>query len=266
MFTSLVTVLFAISLAKADCPTSESTPIGLANQGGYTFNYQSGRGKDCRRYLLRNTPGKVQTPVLWKDKLEVFLDVDLAECPRGSTCPWVEGIMISAQPTMKDLTTLSYGVNKDEYKDKPDAYRKKVGQMTQFPPLVTIIRGIVADAEKKPREVAISVTSYVDGEKPHRLIYVMENIGKPARFQIFRSTPRDLPFSFIGFTWEAAVSKPFFDYLEERKIKELSEDLRKVVVEIRANTIEVVDSKLLVVVHGTKRIAATTAPAYSPKD
>lgn len=266
IITCLITTLFWVSFAKADCPTSESTPIGLANQGGYTFNYQSGRGKDCRRYLLRNTPGKVQTPVLWKDKSEVFLDVDIAECPPQSTCPWVEGIKISTQPTTKDVTTLSYGVNKDEYKDEPDAYRKKAAQGTKFPPLITIIRGIVGDAEKKPREIAIQVASYVEGEKPYRLIYVMENVGKPTPFQIFRSVPRDLPLSFVGFIWEAAGSKPFFDYLEERKIKELSGDRPRVVVDIRAREIELIDSRLLILVHGTKRIAATTAAAYSPRD
>ncbi len=251
------------SLAQSDCATTHVLPIGLANQGGYAFNYQSGKGKDCRRYRLRNTPGNLLTPVLWRDTREVFMDVDLVECPKGSICPWVDGIRISTEPATPGRTTLSFGLNKDEYKDEPDAYRLEETTTARLAPLITILRGIVADSAKKPFELNVQVASYVEGGRPYRLTYEIITIGKPGTFQLLptKNVP-EWPKA-PALIWDAAASKPFLEYLSAKKIKFLPE---KLIVQIEAEGIEVEQSKLLMVVQGNKRIAATTAPAYRPKD
>jgi len=254
------------SFGQLECEIIESMPAGLTNQGGYVFNYQCGKGKDCRSYGLRNVPGTVLTPVLWKDKQETFLDVNLPECPASSSCPWIEVIKISTRSIIIGETTLSYGINKDEYKDEPDAYRKKLEQETKLSPFITIIRGTVADAQKKPIEIAIRVSSYVGGVKPYRLTYEIAIVGKSEAFQILRPGIVPAEPSVLGLIWEAPASKPFFEYLYQMGIKELSAKVGKIVVDITAREIEVEESKLLIVVQGTKRIAATTAPAYRPKD
>ena len=255
------------SYGQQCCEIKESMPEGKANQGGYAFRYQCSIGKDCRIYGLRNTPDTVLTPVIWKDEQETFLDVDLPECPAGSTCPpWTYAIKISTQPIIKGETTLAYGINRDEYKDKPDAYRKKMEQRTKFSPFITIIRGTVVDAQKQPIEIAIQVSSYVDGVKPYRLTYEMAIFGKSEAFLILRPGIVPADPSVLGLIWEAPASKPFFEYLDQMGIKELSAKVGKIVVDITAKEIEVEESKLLKVVQGTKRIAATTAPAYRPKD
>jgi len=263
---SLIMIFLSDSLAQEECKTKEKTPIGLTNQGGYSFNYQSGKGQNCRVYRLRNTPGRLQTPVRWKDEQEVFHDCDLLECSVGSVCPWIESILPSYQPIKVGKTTLSYGVNKDEYKDQPDAYQKKPEKITKFPPLTSILRGIVADAEKKPFELAIQVYSSVEGIRPYRLIYVMAIVGKSRDFQILR--PGIFPAHPLSpvLIWEAAASNLFFEYLSRRGIRELSAKLGKIVVDISAKDIHLEEAKMLVVIQGNKRIAAITAPAYKPKD
>lgn len=266
MITFLALVFLPGSFAQNECEITDSLPIGLANQGGYSFNYQSRKGKECRNYRLRNTPGKVQTPVKWKDDEEIFLDIVLSECKAGSSCSWVEAVKISAQPTMIDKTRLLYGVNKDEYKEEPDAYRKKLEKKKKFPPFITIIRGTVADAHNKPLELAVQVSSYVDDTKPYRLTYVMSIVGASSAFEILRPGAALEKTLVPGLIWKAAASKPFFQYLDERRIQELSPKVGKVVVNITAEEIELEESKLLEVVQDNERVAATTAPAYRPKN
>ena len=43
---------------SATCRVNVDLPIGVTNQKGYSFDYQSGKGAECRRYRLRNEPGK----------------------------------------------------------------------------------------------------------------------------------------------------------------------------------------------------------------
>jgi len=50
--------------AQRKCQITRWLPTGLERQGGYSFDYQSGRGSDCRDYRLHNEPGQVRTPVL----------------------------------------------------------------------------------------------------------------------------------------------------------------------------------------------------------
>jgi hypothetical protein len=118
------------------CSVKTDFPIGVTNQNGYSFDYQSGKGAKCRRYRLRNEPGKVLTPTVWKDQSETFLDVDLAACSAGAVCPWVSAVKISGTEPDQGETMLSYGVNKDECTDKPDAFRKRPVSELGFTPNV----------------------------------------------------------------------------------------------------------------------------------
>ncbi len=263
-----VWVLASYASPQSDCPENEKTPIGTANQGGYRFNYQSGKGDECRTYRLRNTPGKVQTPALWKDIQEIFLDVDLPECAAGSNCPWTEAVKVSASPIIKDVTVLSYGVNKDEYRDEPDAYRKKPAQKGKLRPFITIIRGTVADPQKKPHALALQVSSYAEGGgegRGYTLVYSIKLLEPSEPLLLLR--PGVFPeTSGLGLLWEAAASETFFKQIDERKIRQLSRGFSEFGIDIRARNISVEESKLLSFYKGDKRIAATTAPAYVPKD
>lgn len=76
------------------CSVKTDLPIGVTNQNGYSFDYQSGNGPKCRRYRLRNKPGKVLTPPIWKDKTETFLDV---------SGRWAASLMCEASLNFEDL-------------------------------------------------------------------------------------------------------------------------------------------------------------------
>jgi len=185
---------------ELECGVSEWLPIGLANQGGYSFNYQSGRGRDCRVYRLRNTPGGVLTPVRWREPGEVFIDQELAACTRrASTCPWMEAIKISSR-AVTGRTTVSYGVNKDEYSDYPDAYRRGTGPAT-FAPLVTILRGTTAGAAGQPVEIEIRVISTAQGGAVLRLQYEITLIrSSVGAFELVAPGRRPKGF---GIVWES---------------------------------------------------------------
>jgi len=261
---SLTTFFFASSYAQEECEITDALPVGLANQGGYTFHYQSGKGENCRGYLLWNAPGSVLTPVLWRDDQETFLKTNLPRRSVDSTFSPAESIHISARSVVIGETTLSYGVNMDEYEDRPDAYRRAPMQVTRFAPYTTVMRGVVADVHENPIEIAIQVSSYVNGANPYRLTYVMALVGPSIGFQILH--PEEYPAESLvpALIWEAAASTPFFEYLDERGIEGLSAEVGSIVVNIEASEVELDESNLLVLAQGTWCIAATTAPAYRP--
>jgi len=164
-----------------ECVAKDSLKIGLTNQGGYAFNYQSRKGDGCRLYRVRNTPGHLLTPVIWEDEHEIFFSPDLPECPAtAKDCgEWVETTLTDTKPPIKGETSLGYGgPNRDEYKDKPDAFRKDASKHGGFPALFTAVRGVLADSHQKPLQVDISVKSVVSGTAPdYRLSYVMKVAG-----------------------------------------------------------------------------------------
>src|SRR5262249_4366897 len=148
--------------------------------GGYAFNYQSRKGDGCRLYRVRNTPGHVLTPVIWQDNQEIYLQPDLPDCPStASDCGiWFETTLTDTKPPIKGEASLSYRLNRDEFKDQPDAFRKDVSKHAGFPALSTAVRGVLADANHKPLKLDISVTSTVSGVAlDYRLSYVMKVSG-----------------------------------------------------------------------------------------
>ncbi len=254
--------------AQSDCKELEKTAIGTANQKGYLFNYQSGKGNECRTYRLRNTPGKLLTPALWQDPQEIFLDVNLPECQASAgDCPWTEAVKTSISEIIKGSTTLSYGINKDECHDDPDAYRKKPKE-GKFPSFMTIIRGTVAEPDGRSHAIAVKVVSSAEpvaGDRPYLLRYRMELLEHSEAFRLMRSgVPSEA--SGLGLLWEAAATSEFFTQLDARKLTNLSPQSSEFSIEVRTKSISVDESKVLAIFAGKNRIAATTAPAYIPRE
>src|ERR1700686_5247071 len=168
--------------AQRKCQIANWLPTGLERQGGYSFDYQSGKGNDCRNYRLHNEPGQVRTPVDWRDTRndvkEVLFDGDLADCASGTTCPWVEEIKISVQSIETGDTSLGYGIPKDEYTDRVGAYRQKIEKQAGFPSFTTVLRGIVAGHKVRQHQIALAVTSTVSGSGPFKLTYLVELAGE----------------------------------------------------------------------------------------
>ncbi len=222
MILTLVGFLFwlvptTVHAQSGPCKENETFPIGTANQGGYRFDYDSGRGDQCRTYHLRNTPGKLLTPAEWKDSAEVFLSVDLPECTAGSDCPWTDAVKITE--AVKGPTALTYGVNKDEFKESPNAFRMKERKKSEFTPYDTLIRGVVADTLGKSRRIGIEVSSYAypdaDG---YRLLYKIELVGDSEPFRLLQSQPRE---GGLVLSWESVGSGSFSEYLSRNKFNEL---------------------------------------------
>jgi hypothetical protein len=260
--------------AKADsdeCVPKDSLTIGLTNQGGYSFNYQSRKGDGCRLYRVRNTPGHVLTPVIWEDEHEIFFSPDLPDCPStAKDCGiWLETTLTDTKPPIKGETSLGYGLNRDEFKDKPDAFRKDVTKHAGFPALFTAIRGVLADSNHQPLQLDISVRSVVSGNAPdYRLSYVMKITGDFA-FEILK--PNALASrGRVGILWSAAASPEFLEALSKAKwTKESKEGKPTHVVTVEgipAKSVSLVDEKreVLALFQGEKRLTATTAPAYRP--
>lgn len=244
---------------ELECRVSEWLPIGLARQGGYAFNYQSGRGPNCRVYRLRNMPGGLLTPVRWRDRGEIFIDQNLAACTKETrTCPWMEAIKISSR-AVTGRTTISYGVNKDEYSDYPDAYRR--GELAAFAPLVTILRGITASAAGEPVEIEIRVVSTVQAGAVLRLQYeIMLIRSSVGAFEYV--APGKRPEGF-GIVWESPTSSWFLDYIGSVRRLAIGSP-RSVATSTTAPLL--VDSSRLVVMQRDREILATTAPAYKPRE
>lgn len=272
----LLRALFAVLLVSGaqqsadDCVPKATLKIGLANQGGYVFNYQSRKGDGCRLYRVRNTPGHLLTPVLWEDENEIFLSPDLPECSRNSQdCgTWFETILTDVKPPKQGETSLKYGFNRDEYNDKPDAYRKGVSKQGTFAPLRTIMRGVLADSNHRPLRLEVSVTSLVSGNKPpYRFTYVIKVMGDFA-FEILKPNAFPTSEERIGVIWNAAASPEFFEALQKSDLSKPPEQTRTVTVDgISAKSVSVVDQKeqVLVLLRGKNRLTAATAPAYRPE-
>jgi hypothetical protein len=252
---------------SVNCGVNVDLPIGSTNQNGYSFDYQSGKGAKCRRYRLRNEPGKVLTPTVWKDDSETFLDVDLAACSAGGACPWVHAVKISGTEPIQGQTTLSYGVNKDECTDKPDAFRKKLASGSLFDPIITIIEGIVADPKGKAMEIKLQATSTLqrDEDGIFTLTYDIEVLKSMEKFRFLWPKETGGEGEAYGIRWTSPASRALFDKLKGQEWSKFEENAPRVKAVIRAKDVEIDERGLLALYKGSQQIAATTAPAYKPK-
>jgi hypothetical protein len=264
----------SLCLAQQECSIPDWLPIGLENQYGYTFNYQSGKGKECRAYRLRNKPGQVSTAVDWRDTRqnvdELLLNVTLAECTKGTECPWMEQNRVSVQSKASlqtaeiGETKIGFGVPTDEYEDKVGAYRQKVEKQARFTSFTTVLRGIVGGRENKQHEIAIRVTSSMLGTKPFlRLTYRVELAGESEPLATMAKGGKGAE---LSFDWQAAATPAFKEKLmQQGQVTRLSSDSSSLEVELPASEVVLDRSDTLVIFEGETAIAATSAPAYRPK-
>jgi hypothetical protein len=254
-----------LSKQKYECMLTEKPKLGVANQGGYVFEYESGKGADCRTYGLRNEPGKLLTPVVWKDSEETFFNTSLAECPASTECPWLVVRRISYRPD-DDKTRLSWGINKDQYRESPEAFvehRSSANLEKDFRDLITVVGGTIADGEGKPFELGIRLTSSVkEAGGRYFFSYQIASTSKSNNFQL--SSLGSLPQNAFRLIWDAAQTRRFVEYLKDNQIQQLRGG-EKMGVTFAADSFEIAP-KLLTLFQGDKMIFATTAPAYRPKE
>ena len=264
-----VLILYSQSLSDDRCRVIREKPVTSTNQGGYSFDYYSILGSNCRLFRVRNHPGGLKTPVLWKSSVEVFFNAILAECPASAAnCGWIE-VSKSAWKPYEDKTLLTYGVNRDEYKEEPEAFCEAQRQPTlkeSLLPMITSIIGSIGDADGKPVVLGIRVSSSVaeisnDGFK---IRYVISALPKASPFVIGSSqTSADLDDKTATIIWEAVDSSTFLQQLSKAETKRL-EPGATLTIDVPARKVEVGWQSLIVMKDG-KRIFTTTAPAYKPK-
>jgi hypothetical protein len=260
------------SFGKETCLFNGSPISGSTNQGGYAFDYESRSGSSqtgrCRWYGLRNLPGKLFTPAIWKSADEIFIDTNLPECKVDSTCPWI-AVLKQALRVTNGKTSLWYGVNKNAYKDEPTAFErpsdKRAELAKEFPRLVTTISGVIADSENRPIEISLRVVSYVKGTAPsQQLAYEIQTGPRSPRFTIDptqRIESRD-----FRVMWSAASSEDFLRTATEKGMLWIPGAGEKFTLEFKPTSIVINDKQLLTISQGDKTIFATTAPAYRPKE
>lgn len=115
--------LSAVPAPVLGCLVQETAPNGpgVADEGGYLFEYQSLRGiteddRACTVYRFRNTPGKPPTPTRWLLGDVVVVDkVRLPRCPGRATCEWSAFAKYFPGHVDANLSTIGYGLNADAY-------------------------------------------------------------------------------------------------------------------------------------------------------
>jgi hypothetical protein len=105
---------------------------GVAEQGGYRFEYQSLRGatdddRACTVHRLRNTAAAAPTPVRWTLGEQVL--VDKTRLPRcgGDDCLWTTFVRYFPGTADTNLSQLSYGLNADAYRETAETFMTTVG-------------------------------------------------------------------------------------------------------------------------------------------
>jgi len=260
------------SFGKESCLFKDGPISGSTNQGGYSFDYESRSGSSqtggCRWYGLRNSPGRLFTPAIWKSTDEVFIDTNLPECKAASPCPWIS-VLKQALRVTDGKTSLSYGVNKNEYKDDPAAFKRHPDERAElakeFPRLVTTISGVIADSDKRPIEISLRLVSYVKGTAPsYQLAYEIQTGPRSPRFTI--DPIQKIESKDFRVTWSAASSESFLRTAKEKEILWVPGAGEKFNLEFKPTAIVVNDKQLLTITQGSTPILATTAPAYGPKE
>jgi hypothetical protein len=255
------------------CEGQDIMPLGSVAQGGYAFEYQSSRGKNCRVYRVRNRAGSLLTPVLWRDNHETFLQWNLPGCPPQSECKWCSVTKVSNADTESNKTLLLYGANWDQYRDEPDSYVEK--QRNQFssglPLLATILTGVVSSGGRTV-ELSIRCTSSVNGWAPYRVLYEVEDLNTAGdRSAVAEIASQDEEFHVtanrlqreLWLSWDPVSDKGRF-WADRALAASWSPFIRKAEVAMTTSGIELDDSLLLQVMTDQGVLVATTAPAYVP--
>jgi len=258
------------AFAQEGCVFNETPIKGSTNQGGYAFEYESRSGTGptgaCRWYRLRNTPGKLYTPVRWKDLTEIWFDTALARCDAGSTCPWIDVVKHSLR-AVDGRSALSYGVNKDEFSDDPSAFKrhgdeKSFVQGRGFPPLVTTVSGVIADVEQRPIPISIRVVSFVSPSAPPYEFAYEISTGPTSDLSVaLNGKPGRGSFQVI---WGATSSKAFRKAAADKGLESVAGSEQQANVKFEERSLTVNLEELLVITQGGQPIFVTTAAAYRP--
>jgi hypothetical protein len=103
---------------------------GIADQGGYRFEYQSLRGvteddRACTVHRLRNAADAAPTPVRWT--LGALTVVDKTRLPRCTgDCAWATFVRYFPGTVDTNLSELSYGLNADAYHETAETFMTTV--------------------------------------------------------------------------------------------------------------------------------------------
>jgi hypothetical protein len=163
-------------------------------------------------------------------------------------------------------TQLSWGLNKDEYNDTPDAYLESQRQATRGtgPPAKYInVDGPVAGSAEKAVKLGLRLASTVrktgDG---YELSYEVTNVveGQEMAFAL----PQAPSTKGLRVVWESAFSRKLVDYVARIGLTSLVPQKRTVISFLAGEITE--RSNLLKIFQGDTLIFSTTAPAYVPLD
>lgn len=260
------------TFATEGCVFQDPPIKGSTNQGGYSFEYESRSGTGpsgaCRWYRLRNTPGRLYTPVKWYAGNDIWFDTALAGCSAGSTCPWIDVVKQSLR-AVDGRSALSYGVNKNEFSDDPSAFQrhpdeKSVAQTVLFTKFVTTVSGVIADAEGKPVPIAVRVVSSVNtGSKPYSFAYEIQTGPIAGGLSVdLANRGTDAP---LRVNWGVTSSESFRTAAAEEHLTSVGSPQKVAVIDFSSPSLSLEFEEKLIISQGGTSIFTTTAPAYRPQ-
>lgn len=266
----LLASLPLVGHAEPRCKGDRPIGPGITRQGGYSFQYQSTtRAGYCVGYQLRNNPGKVWTPAIWKQGDEILIDANLPECAMERDCEWVSVVKTIADPTSSGGTVLSYGINKDEFKDHPAAYviQPPERRSAAVGELQTVIEGLVADDDHRKIRIGVRVTSAVKppGPEGYRLVYFFERLGDSVDLSVLASPSENRPDA-VALVLDSGGSEAFANAMRKVSQSVLTSGRSYAQVEVEARGLPMIRSRLLAIYRGSKPIASTTARLYVPAE
>jgi hypothetical protein len=193
--------------------------------------------------------------------------VNIPKCPDANDpCEWIERERPTKETT-EGKSKLAYGVNKDECEeDVRSVKEQKEGEgeaRASYPDLTTTLRGTLADADGNLIRVNITVTSSVTSKIPYEFTYRIERGRESQGFLLV--TKREEEAEGINVSWRSMESRALEREVKYQKapidmMKEMNTTLK-----VKGDLIEI-SRDLLEIRRKGKRIAATTAPAYRPKE
>lgn len=254
-FAAIAGLLCAVVAAAPldEAKKDEDGPVG-GTTSKYKLVYESEKGKDGKAiYRVKNQPGGLATPVLWKDDKIVLVDCIVPKCGENDKCSWNQYWQTYTK-AVKGETDLSYGINQDEHKDQAMAWRKSRDEMAKGK-LESGMNGQIANKEGKVYDIDVTVSSSIKGQNA---VYNLR-VGQKGAKLAFEPKSNELKV-----IWHSPDSKLFRDEILKQKINMLSD--KPTTVELRGSSAFDVKYGLLEIQENGKKIAAMTAPAYVPKD
>jgi hypothetical protein len=250
----------------AQCDFIKSTPIANASHYQH-LSYQSGQGKNCLKYQVKNSDKGLFMPVQWSYGTLTLLDVNV---PAGAT-DWIAYCHTATQNDTGE-THFSYGANKKQFTDKPDAYRragKPPGcngtQPDDFRDLVTSIKGKIGLTAEKTAMIDLKLTSSYDKTKKN--IKTKIEIGKECATLVFLTEKASYDGNEIRLNWDSIAHSIILDQTKGQPIT-LSGAEKRLSVESSVSVGQGVEpevkSALLRLVSEKTVVGAVTAPAYNP--